>query len=147
MSIIRYEPLGAVNGLFDDLLRGFFVRPLLNSDAATAEAAPVPMRVDVTEQDGTYRVNAELPGFKKEDIKVTVEGDVLTIAAENKAETEKKEGSRVIYRERRAHSYARSFRLGDAVDLDAANAKYENGVLELTLPKSTQEGVKRVTVH
>ena len=146
MSIIRYEPLGAVNGLFDDLLRGFFVRPV-NPDAATAEAAPVPMRVDVTEQDGAYRVNAELPGFKKEDIQITVEGDVLTIAAENKTESEKKDAGKVIYRERRARSYARSFRLGNTVDFNAANAKYENGVLELTLPKSTQESVKRVTVH
>jgi HSP20 family protein len=146
MSIIRYEPFAEVNGLFENLLRGFS----LNSWPAqpSAAAAPaVPMRVDVSEKDGAYSVSADLPGFKKEDIRVTVEADVLTIAAETKSESEQKEGARVLYRERRARSFARSFRLGSGIDLEAAQAKYENGVLELTLPKSTADGVKRVTVH
>jgi HSP20 family protein len=147
MSIIRYEPFGGAGALFDDFLNGFFARPLAAAEASNGAAVTVPMRVDVTEENDAYRVNAELPGFKKEDIRVTVDGDLLTISAENTAESEKKEGTRVLYRERRGRSYSRSFRLGNQVNLESAAAKYENGVLELTLPKTADNGVKRITVH
>jgi HSP20 family protein len=145
MNITRYEPFADVfrgtDNLFDDLFRGFFVRPV-----PTAEA-PARPRVDVNEEANAYQVRADLPGVKKEDIDVTVEGDVLSISAETKSENEKKEGERVVMRERSYGKWSRAFRLGAEIDLARAAAKYENGVLELTLPKKAGEPVKKLTVQ
>ncbi|MCS6935124.1 MAG: Hsp20/alpha crystallin family protein [Chitinophagales bacterium] len=93
---------------------------------------------NISENDQSYCIELAVPGFKKEDFKVKVEDDVLTISAETKSETkeEKKEYSR---REYNYSSFSRSFRLPDNVKDDAIKAKYENGILQLTLPKSAQQ--------
>ncbi len=93
------------------------------------------MRLDLTEDDKNFFVKAEIPGVKKEDIKVSVEGNQVSLSAEVKKEKEEKEGSKIIRSERYYGSVARSFTLDESVDQAKASAKYEDGVLQLTLPK------------
>jgi HSP20 family protein len=102
--------------------------------------------MDVKEADGQYVVKAEIPGVKKDDIHVTVEGNRVSISAEVKQEKESKEGERVIRCER-SHGFAsRSFTLADEVDQSKVEAKYDNGVLELTLPKKQGSSRKEIPV-
>ena len=93
---------------------------------------------DIRDTGDAYVVEAELPGFQKEDIHVDVEDDTLTIHAERKSETEKKdEKGQLIHSERTYGSFERSFRF-DSVDNEAITAEYVNGVLQLTLPKKKE---------
>lgn len=141
VNITRYDPFGDV---FDDLMKGFLVRPV-----AAAEAGETVRRIklDVAEKDGEYKVLAEIPGVKKDDIQVDIEGDVVSITAEARAEKDVKEGERVIHRERYFGKVSRSFRLGQEVDQAKASAKYTDGVLELVLPKKIAASAKRVTIQ
>lgn len=127
---------------FDDTFRAL-MRPW---KLDLAEAAPR-IKIDVTEQDGSFAVKAEIPGVKKEDIDVRVDGNQVTISAEVKSEKEEKEGTRVLRKERREGYASRSFTLTSAVDEDKADAKYENGVLNLTLPKKAAATTKRLSVQ
>ena len=138
-NITRRDPL-------DDFFRGFFVRPVEYGGGAAANAEAPQMRVDVKEQEDAYQVHAELPGIKKEDIHVHIDGPVVSISAERKQDKEVKEGERVLRTERYFGKVARSFDLGTDIDEAAAVAKYTDGVLELTLPKKTVAGGKRLTI-
>lgn len=110
----------------DDFERSFFNNALSGNSR---------IRVDISEKDGNYMLEAELPGFEKNDINVELDGEVLTIHASHKSEDEEKEGDgRYIRRERRYGSYSRSFDVS-GVDAESIKADYKNGVLELTLPK------------
>ena len=111
-----------------------------------AENTAPQIRVDVSESDGNYLVKAEIPGVKKEDINVQVDGRQVTIAAEVKQDKEDRKDGRVLRAERRYGYASRSFLLDSEVDQAAADAKYSNGVLELRLPKKAQSGGKRLTV-
>ena len=137
-NITRYDPFGDV---LDDLMRGFLVRPIAAGETARR------LKIDVAEKDGEYRVLAEVPGVKKEDIQVDIEGDVVSISAESRAEKDVKEGERIIHSERYFGKVSRSFRLGQEVDQAKASAKYSDGVLELVLPKKTAASAKRVTIQ
>jgi HSP20 family protein len=139
VGIIRREPLGE---LFDDFFRGFLVRPV-----GYEENAERGIRLDVTEQPGTYRVQAELPGAKKEDIQVQIDGDQVTIGAEVRGESDSKEGERFVHKERYFGKYSRSFRLNQEIDQERAVAKFDNGVLELTLPKKTAAPAGRLNIQ
>lgn len=110
-----------------------------------ADRAPQ-IRVDVTEADGSYAVKAEIPGVRKEDIDVRVDGNRVTITAEVKEDKEEKSGSRVLRSERRYGFASRSFALADNVDETKVDAKYKDGVLQLTLPKRTQAAQKRIAI-
>lgn len=88
---------------------------------------------DIRDLGKEYVIEAEMPGITKEDIKLDIRDDILTISAEKKAETNEENGS-YIRRERRFGSYSRSFRIED-IRQDGINAKFENGVLRITLPK------------
>jgi HSP20 family protein len=140
VGIIRREPLG---DLFDDFLKGFFVRPV---GYETGEALRG-IRLDVSEQDKGYRVLAELPGVKKEDIQVSVEGDQVSISAEVRSERDAKEGERVLHTERYYGKVSRSFRLGQEVDREHVEAKFNNGVLELNLPKKAAQTARQITIQ
>jgi HSP20 family protein len=129
---------------FEDLLRGFFVRPV-GFGNVTAEAPQ--MRVDVKEDDTTYLVNAELPGVTKDDIHVNIDGPVLSISAERKQEKEVKEGEKVLRTERYFGKVSRSFQLGQEVDEARATAKFKDGVLELRLPKKAATPARRLTIE
>lgn len=105
------------------------------------------IRVDVVEKDGVFKVRADLPGVKKEDINVRIDGNLVQIDAETKGEKEFKEnGGKVLRSERYYGSVSRTFTLTQDVDETKATAKYENGVLTLELPKKATSASKRLTV-
>ena len=126
------DPLRSV----DDLFRGFFVRPV------EYEGGPR-ITLDVREDEKSYTVHADMPGVKKENIDVQVEGNVVRISAESRQEREEKQGEKVIRSERYVGKVSGSFTLGVDVDESAATAKFENGVLELTLPKKPMPEQRR----
>lgn len=134
-DIARLQPFG------DDFFRGFALRPLFGQ----MESEPQ-MRLDVAESDKAYTVKADIPGVKKEDIKVSVDGNHVSISAEVKKEKEEKEGSKVVRSERYYGSVSRSFSLAQDVDQGAVTAKYNDGVLELNLPKMQGSAAKTITV-
>jgi HSP20 family protein len=139
-NITRFNPF---DDAIDDLFRGFFVRPM----GYEAPAGAAPFRVDVSENENAYTLRAEIPGVKKNDISITIDGDTVAISAEVKNEKEVKNGDRVLRSERHYGKVYRAFTLGQAVDEAAAAAKYSDGVLELTLPKKAAAQAKRVTIQ
>jgi HSP20 family protein len=104
------------------------------------------IKIDVNEQDGSYTVKADIPGVKKEDIDIRVDGNQVTISAEVKKEKEEKKDGRVLRSERQTGYASRSFTLACPVDEDKAEAHYESGVLQLTLPKKAATSTKRLSV-
>ena len=123
-------------------LNEFPFRPL----TMAYEPAPM-MRVDVTENDGAYKVEAEMPGLKKEDIGVEIDGNTVSISAEVKREKEVKEGEKTLRSERYYGSMSRVLTLPVDVNSGAAEASYDGGVLRLTLPKAPGSAAKRLAVH
>jgi HSP20 family protein len=126
---------------FEDFVRGFF-KPLRQVREGAA-----PIKLDVVEKGDAYVVKAEVPGVKKDDIQVTIEGNQVTIAAEVKRETEQKDGERLLRSERYHGAVYRSFVLPVDIDEAASNAKYEDGVLELTLTKRAEAAAKKLTIQ
>jgi HSP20 family protein len=134
--LVRTDPL-------DDFFRGFFVRPV---DFATPADAPT-VKIDVKEQEKAYLVHAEMPGVKKEDIHVNIDGATVSISAERKQEKDIKEGERVLRTERYFGKVSRSFQLGQDIDDGKATAKFVDGVLELVLPKKAATQAKRLAIE
>ena len=140
VNVARYARFDdAINQLF----RGFVAQPV-NVDGQESAAK---FRVDVAESDTAYTLRAELPGVKKDDIKISIDGDQVAISAETAAQKEIKDGKRVLRTERYSGKYYRAFALGTAVDEDATSARYADGVLELTLPKKQAAAAKRITIQ
>jgi HSP20 family protein len=131
---------------FDDLLRGFFVRPV-NFDGSPAHGQIAQFRVDVSESEAAYTLRAEIPGVKKDDINISIDGDQVAISAEVKNEKEVKDGERTLRSERFYGKVHRAFQLGQPVDENTANAKYSDGILELTLPKKAAASAKRISIQ
>jgi HSP20 family protein len=133
--------------LFDDFFRdvspGFFVKPL------HGEPLPSPgqIKMDVKESDGGYTVSAEIPGVKKEDIHVTIEGSVVTVRAEVKQEDAQTQDDKVLRSERYFGSVSRGISLPQDIDQSQAKAKYDNGVLTLTLPKKQGNGSQKLRIE
>jgi HSP20 family protein len=129
----------------DDLFPEFFrrfARPL-----SLTEDTPADIRVDITESDKDYQVRAEIPGAKKDDIRVTVDGNFVSISAEVKKEREEKTGDRVLLKETYFGSASRGFSLAHEIDDKAVVAKLENGILNLTLPKSQAAGARPIAIQ
>ena len=122
-------------------------RPLAHLLGALDSAASRSPALDVAETDAGYTVKLEMPGVAKDDIKVSVEGRKVSLQAQSQRSEEKKEGERVLYRERSATSYARSFTLPVEVDQAESGAKLEDGVLTLTLPKRHVRAAAQITVN
>lgn len=139
-NITRYDPFETAIEPFDDLFRGFF-RPV-RMDRELPQ-----FKMDVKEDDKSFTVHADLPGMKKEDIHITIDGNTVSITAETRSEREQKEGEKVLKRERSYGKVMRSFSLATDVDEATASAKYNEGVLELVLPKKTTTASKRLTVQ
>ena len=111
------------------------------------EAAPR-IKLDLSEQNGSYSVKAEIPGVKKDDIDVRVDGNVVTISAEVKTEKEEKDnGGRMLRQERQEGYASRSFTLACPVDEAKVQASYQDGILALTLPKKADTSSKRIAVQ
>jgi len=131
--------------LFDEFFRdfapGFFVKPL--------HGEPLPSRIplEVSESENEYAVKAEIPGVDKNDIHIDIDGNVVTLRAEIKQEDRKTDGERVLRSERYYGAVSRSFQLPMEIDASAARAKYENGVLAVTLPKKVANTAKRLQVE
>ena len=128
---------------FKDIAPGFYVRPL-HGDGVPS---PSQIKVDVKETDGGYTVQAEVPGVPKEDIQVSIEGNVVSLRAEVRQHDQKTEGEKVLRSERYFGSVARSFQLPVDVDAAQAKAKYDNGVLTLTLPKKQGGSAQRLSIE
>ena len=139
-NVTRFNPF---DDTLDDLFRGFFVRPV-NFDG---QASAAQIRVDVAENENAYVLRGELPGVKKDDLSITIDGDTVAIAAEVKHEKDVKNGDRVLRSERHYGKLYRGFTLGQAVDEAGATARYADGVLELTLPKKAAVQAKRITIQ
>ena len=131
---------------FDDLLRGFFVRPV-GLEGTHKQAAPAQFRVEVTEGEQSYTIRAEIPGVKKEDINISIDADQVAISAEVKNEKDVKEGERLLRSERYYGKVYRAFALGQPVDENGASAKYTDGILELVLPKKAATQAKRIEIQ
>jgi HSP20 family protein len=146
-NITRYDPFKELARFdpfldMDDMFSRFMMRPVMRGGL---EMEPQ-IKMDIKEADGMYKVKAEIPGVSKDDIHVSIEGNRVSISAEVKKETEKKEGERVIRSERSYGIASRSFTLADEVDQGKAQAKYADGVLELTLPKKPGSSRKEISV-
>lgn len=141
-SVARSDPFGS---LVDEFFNDFFVRA-----GAPAQRGAVPQvnraRMDVIDKGDRYEIHIDLPGVKKDDIQVTVEGPRVAIQAETRRETDAKDGERVIHSERFVTSYVRSFELPAEVTEDGADARFEDGVLQLALPKRAAVSSRRLTV-
>lgn len=140
-EVARFDPFWDVDDMFDR-----FARTALRPAWSTLEAAEPQIRMDVSDVGKNYVVKAEIPGVKKDDIHVSIDGNMVSISAEIKQEKEVKEGARLIRSERSYGKAMRSFRLDQEVNQDKAQAKYADGVLELTLPKKNGITHKELTV-
>ena len=129
--------------IFKDLAPAFYVRPLHGDPLPT----PAQIKVDVKENDKAYTVQAEVPGVGKDEIHVSVEANVVTLRAEIKQEDAQGSDDKLLRSERYYGAVSRSFQLPQEVDQTQARAKYDNGVLTLTLPKKAANGSQRLTIE
>ena len=140
-SLRLFDP--AFTEPFDTAMRSFLSPVVLDN-----EPSPLSMRIDVTEKNGTYRVKADIPSVKKDDINVRIDGNVVQIDAEINREKETKgNGDKVLRSERYYGNVSRTFSLAQDVDDSKVLAKYADGVLTLELPKKASSKAKRVTVQ
>ena len=145
-NLTRFDPFRTAVGFdpfrsFDDL---FYMprMPVLRTWPTEPE-----MKMDLSEDDKAFYVKAEIPGVKKEEIHIAIDGNEVSISAETTKEKEEKKGETVLRSERYYGRWNRSFTLGHAVDDSRAEAKYADGVLMLTLPKKGGTAVKEIAVH
>ncbi|MDO9131774.1 MAG: Hsp20/alpha crystallin family protein [Hydrogenophaga sp.] len=135
----------ARTNLFDDFFKdvtpGFYVKPL------HGEGLPAQIKIDVKETPDAYAVEAEVPGVSREDIHVTIDGPVVTLRAEIRQQDSQSEGEKLLRSERFYGAVSRSFQLPQDIDNAASKAKYENGVLQLTLPKKLPTAGQRLTIE
>jgi HSP20 family protein len=136
-DIARFDPFGNI----EDFFRQMSLGPSWNA----WDNAPS-IRLDISEDDKNYMVEADLPGFKKEDIKVSIDGNQVTVSAETKEEKEERSKG-MLRSERHVGQQYRSFTLPNDVDDAKAEAKYENGVLHLTLPKKSAGSRKQISIQ
>jgi HSP20 family protein len=138
-NITRFDPFSTN---LDDFFKGTFLRPV-RLDLDTPE---VQIKMNVTRTDGAYQVDAEMPGVKKEDIHVSVDGSFVTITGEVKKEKEEKKGDQVVRSERYFGKVERSFSLPYEVDEEHVEAKYSDGVLKVTLPLREKSKAKAIQI-
>jgi HSP20 family protein len=138
-NLTRYN---LFDDVFGDLMKGFTVKPV-----AFEGQSELQIKMDVKEDEKAYTVHADIPGVKKEDIQITVDGNQVTIRAEAKRESEKKENGKLLRSERYAGEISRSFTLPYEVDMTGAQAKYKDGVLDLALPKKASSQSKQLEVQ
>ena len=136
------KPYEAFPGSLEDFFKGTFLRPF-RFDISEPE---MQIKVNVTRSDGAYAVDAEMPGVKKDDIVVSVDGSMVTISGEVKREKEEKKGEQVVRSERYFGKVSRSFSLPHDIDEAAVTAKYEDGVLKLDLPLREKRYGKSIKV-
>ena len=138
-SLLRYEPLvGQFDGLINQLLR-----PSQAFDAT----APKPIRLDVSETEAAYKIAAEIPGVKKDQISVEIDGNEVVISAEVKCEADLGENGKRLHCERFYGKTARRFALAHQIDQSRSEARFADGILELTLPKKVVASATRLAIQ
>jgi len=144
LSVRRSDPFSS---LVDDVFNDFFQRAGVVPTRGGESPAVARARMDVVDKGDKFEIKVDLPGVRKEDINVSVEGARVTLQAETRQQKETKDGERVLYSERTFTSYARSFELPTEVTDQGAQAGFENGVLTLALPKRVAVTRKRLEVR
>jgi HSP20 family protein len=142
VNITRYHPIDEV---FQQLFRDSF--PVWMPASETRTPAPTQFRIDVTENDKQYQVLADMPGVKKEEISVTINGNEVIVSAEVKHEKDVKNGITMLRAERYYGKVQRELAFSEEIDEAKAEAKYNDGVLELTLPKKDGVAAKKLAVN
>lgn len=135
MAVVRYTPL-------DDFLRSVMVKPLTDTKDQAFSLA-----IDVRENEHAYLVSADIPGAKKEDIQVNINGAHVSISVERKNEKPDNENEKILRSERSFGKVSRAFEMEHEVDESQASAKYAEGVLELVLPKKIVCAATRLTIN
>jgi len=139
-----YDPVSEMNRVFDNMLGGLVRRSGGQQRAEVTEWAPA---IDVVTEDGDLVIKAELPGVKQEDVDITLQDNVLTVSGQRKAEQEEERGGYYV-RERRYGSFSRSLTVPEGVDESKIHARYENGVLEVTVEGAAQvQEPKRIQIE
>lgn len=136
-------PGSLLDEFFKDVNPGFYIRPLHGDPLPSASK----IRIDVKEGEGAYIVQAEVPGVAKDDIQVSIDGNVVRLRAEVAQKDEETQGDKVLRCERYYGAVERSFQLPADIDADQCKARCENGVLTLTLPKKQGGRTQRLTVE
>jgi HSP20 family protein len=141
MNLVRWNPTFEIERVFDELMRGTALASGVNrSRAATL------LPIDVKRGDSVVTVEASVPGFKPEEVNVTVDAGILTISAQRDT-NEETEDSGYLRQERYVGSLYRQIALGDGVDGDNAKADFKNGVLTVTVPLLSKPEPKRIPVQ
>ena len=125
----------------EDVVRGFMRRPF------SFESQMPEIRMDVREGDDAYLIQAEIPGAKKEDVKIDVDDNYVSITAQRGTQSERRNGDRCICSERYSGSVSRGMSLAHDVDPSKASAAYENGVLEIKLPKKSRSSARSLEIR
>jgi HSP20 family protein len=151
-NLAHYDSLDLFQDLVKNVFRPLALAPLspLQENGETPDSRLI--RMEVVELDKAYRILAELPGIRKEDVNVAIDGDRVMLSAESKREKSADEsaqqsGERILVSERFHGKFRRSIQLPEAVDDSGAEARYRDGVLELTLPKKKAREVKRIQIQ
>ena len=139
-TLTRYDPFSTG---FDDFFKGLILRPM-RFDVEMPEQLQI--KVNVWRYDGGYTVEAEMPGVKKDDIKITVDGTLVTISGEVNKDWQEKKGEEMLRSERYIGAVQRSFTLPQEVDEAHVDAKYSDGVLKLMLPLREKSKVKQIAI-
>ncbi|MGJ7918490.1 Hsp20/alpha crystallin family protein [Massilia sp. LXY-6] len=146
LSTLRGGPIEDQFGrMVENMFQDFFA-PMAQGGHWLEDGLAMP-RLNVSENEKAFEVQAELPGVKKEDVKVSIDGQRVTIEGECQQANEQREGEQVVYSERSTRRYQRSFTLSSEVDDAGAQARLENGILMLTLPKKQGGAAKRLTIQ
>ena len=143
-----YRP-GSVEDQFGRMVETMFqdfFSPIAQGSGWRDDGLGVP-RLDVRETEKTFEIQADLPGVRKEDIKVSIDGPRVTIEGECQQANEQREGEQVMYSERSTRRYQRSFSLPSEVDDASSEARFEDGVLKLSLPKKMGGSARRLTIQ
>ena len=134
---------GLLDEFFKDVNPGFYIRPLHGDPLPS----PAQIKVDVKENDAAYTVHAEVPGVAKEDIQVAIDGNLVSLRAEVVQKDEQTKDDKLLRSERFYGAVERSFQLPLEIDSAQAKARYDNGVLTLTLPKKQGVQTRRLTIE
>jgi HSP20 family protein len=147
MALIRWEPVRELNSIQSEMNRlfnTFFDSPTANGNSGFGTRRWIPA-MDLVEVDNEYVLRADLPGLTEEDVNIELQENVLTVSGERKfAHEDRKEG---YYRvERSSGSFTRSLTLPEGIDADAIKASFDNGVLEIRIPKPEERKPRRVAI-
>jgi HSP20 family protein len=147
--LAAYRPGSVEDGfgrLVESMFEDFFAPMALGGSRRLDDGASIP-RLDLLENEQAFEIQAEMPGVEKEDLKVAIDRQRVTIEGECRKANERREGENVVYSERSARKFMRSFTLPSEVDEGAAQARLDNGVLHLVLPKKQGSAARRIDVQ